>query len=63
MLQQSRLRRLLFLLAARISENGGKVGGDIEEHSSRVEGEVEAKEERRYLRDSELGVASTSLSA
>ena len=41
---ESRLRRRLLLLAARISENGEKVGGDIEEDSSRVEGEVEAKE-------------------
>ena len=52
MLQESCLGRFLMLLAAKISQSEGKVGGDIEEGCSRVEGEVE----RRYLRDSELGV-------
>ena len=41
MSQQSRLRRLLLLLAAEISESEGKVEGDTEEGCLRVEGEVE----------------------
>ena len=40
MSQQSRLRRLLLLLAAKVSESEGKVEGDIEEGCLHAEGEV-----------------------
>ena len=41
MSEQSRLKRLLLLLAAKVSESEGGVEGDIEEGCLRVEGEVE----------------------